>query len=69
MERPVLGIDVGKQSLVIVLLVNERSVRGEFANTASGISRLLSWLAKQTDDQVHACLEATGTIRTSRWVT
>lgn len=55
MERPVLGIDVGKQSLVIVLLMTERSARGEFANTASGISQLLSWLAKQTDDQLHAC--------------
>ena len=41
--------------------MNERSYQGAFANTSAGETRLLAWLAKQTNDQIHACLEATGT--------
>jgi transposase len=57
----VLGIDVAKASLVVVLLVGERQQRAEFANTPAGHAKLLSWLAKRGAAPVHACLEATGT--------
>ncbi len=32
-----------------------------FANTTTGFVQLLDWLAKQSSERVHACLEATGT--------
>lgn len=57
----VLGIDVAKATLVVVLLVGERQQRAEFANTPAGHAKLLSWLAKRSSAPVHACLEATGT--------
>jgi transposase len=57
----VLGIDVAKATLVVVLLVAERQQRAEFANTAAGHAKLRSWLAKRCPAPVHACLEATGT--------
>ena len=57
----VLGIDVAKATLVVVLLMGERQQRAEFANTPAGHAKLLSWLAKRSAAPVHACLEATGT--------
>jgi len=57
----VLGIDVAKATLVVVLLVGERQQRAEFANTPAGHAKLRSWLAKRGASPVHACLEATGT--------
>jgi transposase len=57
----VLGIDIAKATLVVVLLVGQRQQRAEFANTPPGHAKLLSWLAKRSATPVHACLEATGT--------
>ena len=57
----VLGIDVAKATLSVVLLTAERQQRAEFANTAAGHAKLLRWLAKRGATPVHACLEATGT--------
>jgi transposase len=57
---PALGIDVSKQTLVVLLLIGETAQRGEFANTPPGITQLLSWLRKRRAPTVHACLEATG---------
>jgi transposase len=57
----VLGIDVAKATLVVVLLVGQRQQRAEFANTAAGQAKLVNWLAKRSPEPVHACLEATGT--------
>lgn len=62
MPQPVVGIDVAKATLAVVLLHHERSFRKEFANTAAGHKSLLAWLAHHTPEQpVHAALEATGT--------
>ena len=57
----VLGIDVAKASLVVVLLASQRQQRAEFANTPAGHAKLLTWLAKRCPAPLHACLEATGT--------
>lgn len=57
---PILGIDVAKAILVVVLLNEQREHRAEFANSAAGLSKLLTWLAKHCPSPVHACLEATG---------
>lgn len=62
MSQPILGIDVAKATLAVVLLLGGRHVRKEFANTASGHASLLAWLAHHTGGLcVHAALEATGT--------
>lgn len=60
MEGHVLGIDVSKDQLDVVLLMGERSIYQVFANTALGFSRLKSWLVSRDAGRVHACLEATG---------
>jgi transposase len=61
MAQPILGIDVAKATLAVVLLHANRTYRKELANTASGHASLLGWLAHHTSGQhVHAALEATG---------
>lgn len=60
MSYPILGIDVAKATLAVCLLLDNRTLHKEFANTASGITELLAWLTRQTPQPVHACLEATG---------
>lgn len=60
MSQPILGIDVAKASLAVCLLLENRSLHKDFANTPSGITALLAWLAHHTPQPVHACLEATG---------
>ncbi len=61
MERYVLGIDVSKATLD-VLLRGEGSGRhaAQFENTPVGFKRLAKWLKQQQAEQVQACLEATG---------
>ncbi|NTW98029.1 MAG: IS110 family transposase [Oscillochloris sp.] len=61
MAQPILGIDVAKATLAVVLLLGSRTLRKEFANSAAGHASLLAWLAHHTCGQcVHAALEATG---------
>jgi transposase len=59
MER-VLGIDVSKDSLDVVLMSDSRHVHKIFANDPIGHKHLLNWLIAQRAGQVHVCLEATG---------
>jgi transposase len=56
----ILGIDVSKDTLDIVLRGQERNQHQVFANTMVGYARLLRWLIAQKAGAVHACLEATG---------
>lgn len=61
MDKAVLGIDIAKETFVVVLLVGAtRSPAAEFANDAEGYERLGRWLHKRKVKQVHACMEATG---------
>jgi len=59
-----VGIDVGKETLVIVLLRGTEVLRATMDNHPEGHTKLLTWLAKHhrrlAAEQVHACLEATG---------
>jgi len=59
-----VGIDVGKATLVVVLLRGTEPLRATMDNTPAGHANLLNWLAKHHRklalEQVHACLEATG---------
>lgn len=57
-----LGIDVAKATLDVALIKDEKKPRHQvFANTAAGHGQLLSWLADNGVQTLHACLEATGT--------
>lgn len=59
-----VGIDVGKDTLVVVLRRGADTLRATHDNTPAGHTKLLTWLAKHhrrlATGQVHACLEATG---------
>ncbi len=44
MTKNVLGIDVAKSKLEVVLLVNGKEVVGQFENSAKGFKRMRSWL-------------------------
>ena len=60
MSPSILGIDVAKETLDVALIVGERMLTRQFANTSAGYQNLLRWLHQHNIDQVHACLEATG---------
>lgn len=60
MEQRVLGIDVAKDTLDIALSDGIHLNHGQFANTQKGHEQLEQWLRKQSDLNVHVCLEATG---------
>jgi transposase len=56
----VLGIDVSKDSLDVVLISGNRQVHKVFSNNSLGNKHLYNWLAAHRADQPHVCLEATG---------
>jgi transposase len=59
----VLGIDIAKAKFDIVLLrPNGNATHKIFANTPAGFAQLQRWLQQNKVPQVHACLEATGTL-------
>lgn len=60
MEAAVVGIDVSKDQLDVVLWQGERHAYQIFANSPVGFQRISNWLAGQKVGRVHACLEATG---------
>jgi transposase len=55
-----LGIDVAKEKVDCVLLVDSHSGYQGFANTPAGFEQLGEWLRREQVLGVHACLEATG---------
>jgi transposase len=61
MKRSVLGIDVSKATLDVVLrrdgMAEQHAV---FDNDLAGIKRLAKWLKKRQAGETHVCLEATG---------
>lgn len=60
MNKAVLGIDVGKKFLDVVLMFDQKTLPRKFANSPNGFKLLAGWLASLRISQVHACLEATG---------
>lgn len=62
MILPILGIDIAKLKFNVCLIkINGKLKHKVFANHEAGCTQLLEWLSKQGIEQVHACLEATGT--------
>ena len=60
MEQRVLGIDVAKETLDIVLSDGIHMYHNQFQNTQKGYELLEMWLQKQRAYDIHVCLEATG---------
>lgn len=60
MIQSILGIDVSKDTLDVVLLNGSSRMYENFSNSETGFARLMRWIASKGADQVHACLEATG---------
>lgn len=57
-----LGIDVAKSKFDVAFLgQHDRCRYRTFPNNSTGFADLLKWLARQEGDELHACLEATGT--------
>lgn len=60
MSKAILGIDVGKKNLDVVLMIDKKSLSRKFDNSPKGFKLLAGWLASLHVSEVHACLEATG---------
>lgn len=57
----IVGIDVGKAQLHLVLLQSEKPpARKSVNNNAHGFEQISAWLANRKAISIHACLEATG---------
>ena len=56
----ILGIDVSKDTLDVVLVTERGAFHKVISNTSRGYQSLESWLKARRVDKVHACLEATG---------
>jgi len=56
----ILGIDVSKDKLDLVLLNEEGKFHKVISNDLAGFKTLDQWLISRHIDQVHVCLEATG---------
>lgn len=59
-EQVVLGIDVAKETLDVVVQVGQAKSYGQFDNNTSGFNQLRGWLMKANVKVGRACLEATG---------
>jgi transposase len=71
---PAFGIDLAKHTFDVHLLAETKVSSHHFANTPQGFAALDQWLKHQGMEQVHACMEATGTygdaaspLLVSRW--
>lgn len=60
MSQAFLGIDISKEKFDVHLIGDSENKSGQFANGAEGYKQLQKWLKKGRVEQLHACLEATG---------
>lgn len=60
MDKAVVGIDVAKDTLEVVLAQGELSRHASFKNAEAGYAQLNKWIARYATSLVHVCLEATG---------
>ncbi len=62
MNKSVLGIDISKLKFNVCLItLNQKPRHKIFTNNKEGFQLLADWLGKQNVQDIHACLEATGT--------
>jgi len=60
MNEPIIGIDVSKATLDVVLLIDEKSYYQQFSNDPGGHEKLAAWAHQKKGNGAHVCLEATG---------
>jgi transposase len=60
MSNNFLGIDVAKRKLDVALLRDSKTTTRQFDNSTAGFQALQAWLNSLHLDNLHACLEATG---------
>lgn len=58
--QSIIGIDVSKETLDVVLIEENGKKHKVFSNDTAGYNHLQQWLVSLRIEQVHACLEATG---------
>lgn len=56
----ILGIDVSKRKLDVALIFNNKTLTKRFDNSHKGHELLNGWLLSLRREQVHVCLESTG---------
>lgn len=61
MSKAILGIDVAKKKLDVALRFDQKTLVRKFDNSPNGFKLLQGWLMSLHFEQVHACLESTGT--------
>jgi transposase len=60
-ETNALGLDISKAKFDARIEVKGKAKKKQFANTAGGYTHLVEWLRQLGIQQIHACMEATGT--------
>jgi len=60
MKNSFLGIDISKEKFDVHLIGDQETWSGQFDNSSQGFKQLQKWLKKRRVDQLHACMEATG---------
>lgn len=60
MIQTIVGIDVSKKTLDIVVRNEDKNRHKVFDNSPAGFEQLTQWITRQKGGLVHACLEATG---------
>ena len=56
-----VGVDVGKRDLHVALLQEDHLAQKSVSNTLHGFEQLLKWFTNRKVQDLHICLEATGT--------
>ena len=57
--RMILGIDIAKRSMDVMLLKGKARLHAHFNNTPAGIAELCKWLRQEQVRELHVCMEAT----------
>lgn len=60
MKNSYLGIDIAKEKIDVHLIQEQGVSSGQFENGVQGYKQMEKWLKKRGVEQMHACLEATG---------
>jgi len=60
MSKYILGIDIAKRTIDVALIFETKVLTRQFNNSPKGFRLLNAWLRSLHLEQVHACLEATG---------
>ena len=58
--QSILGIDVSKDKLDLILMVNDKRYHRVISNNSKGFQVMDKWLKSYHAEDLHACLEATG---------